>query len=128
MIFALTGCRRTTDTVSSSEGIAAAPSSNTDTKIINLLYSYSDTFNPYTASTDANRNLTTLLYDPLVKTDNSFKTVYALASSAQTVEKVCTVKLRDALSLTAAPLPQMMLFIRTILQKTVRFTHIIFMK
>lgn len=96
LIFALAGCRRTTDTVSSSEGIAAAPSSNTDTKIINLLYSYSDTFNPYTASTDANRNLTTLLYDPLVKTDNSFKTVYALASSAQTVEKVCTVKLRDA--------------------------------
>ena len=37
---------------------------------INLLYCKSDSFNPYTAVSNINRDLSNLLFEPLVKTDN----------------------------------------------------------
>ncbi len=66
-------------------------------KTINLLYSYGDTFNPYTAVTSSNRQLSLLLFDPLVKIDNEFNVSYCLASSVELEGKVCTVKLRSAM-------------------------------
>lgn len=97
MLLVFAGCRNVTDTNSSSENIAVAPSQSTeDGKAVSLLYSYGDTFNPYTATTAANRQLSRLLYDSLIKTDNNFEAVYVLAESVQTVDKICTVKLRDA--------------------------------
>ena len=44
-------------------------------KTVSLLYSYSDSFNPYTAKTAANREISSLLYDSLIKTDNNFSHV-----------------------------------------------------
>ncbi len=61
-----------------------------------LLYSAADTFNPYTAKTEINRQLCKLLYEPLVKTDNEFNLVYSLASSVEIIKDVCTVKLKNA--------------------------------
>lgn len=96
MFLTFTGCQNATDANSSSGNITVAPSLSADTKTISLLYSYSDSFNPYTAKTAANREISSLLYDSLIKTDNNFEPVYVLALSAETVETTCTVKLRDA--------------------------------
>ena len=63
---------------------------------ISLLYYSGDSFNPYTAKTEHNREVSRLIYDPLIKYDNSFKPVYCLAKSAELKGKVCTVKLKSA--------------------------------
>ena len=96
-MFCLASCRQNQDVLSSSE-IGLTPTDvNTDgKKDISLLYSYSDTLDPYTATTSANRQLALLLYDCLVKTDNNFNAHYILAQSVETVDKICTVKLREA--------------------------------
>lgn len=96
MLWGFAGCRNVTDTGSSSENIGVVPSISTDGNTVSLLYSYSDSFNPYTAKTAANREISSLLYDSLIKTDNNFEPIYVLALSAETVDKTCTVKLRDA--------------------------------
>lgn len=97
IMFCLASCRQNQDVLSSSE-IGLTPTDvNTDgKKDISLLYSYSDTLDPYTATTSANRQLALLLYDCLVKTDNNFNAHYILAQSVETVDKICTVKLREA--------------------------------
>lgn len=62
---------------------------------ITLLYSASDSFNPYETKTDVNRQLCMLLYEPLVKLDNEFNAVYSIAQSVDISGKVCTVKIKD---------------------------------
>ncbi len=62
---------------------------------LRLLYSYGDSFNPYTASTDLNRNLCTLLYDPLFKVDNNFNCEYYLAQSGSIEGSTATVTLNQ---------------------------------
>lgn len=97
IIFSFSGCRQNADTYSSSEGEhlnTTAGGANKNS--ISLLYSYGDTFNPYTATTSANREIAGLLYDSLIKTDNNFDAICVLALSAQTEGKECTVRLRDA--------------------------------
>ena len=68
-----------------------------------LLYCASDTLNPYSAGTEINRELCKLIFDPLVKLDNSFAPVYCLAQSAETAGTVCTVTLRDAVFSDGSP-------------------------
>ncbi len=62
--------------------------------LINLLYTKSDSFNPYTAATENNRNLCKLIYEPLIKADNEFKPSLRLANSVNLTEKDCTVTLK----------------------------------
>lgn len=50
---------------------------------VNLAYNSADSFNPYTAATTLNKNLTTLLFDPLVKVDSSLNTVNVLAATSE---------------------------------------------
>lgn len=74
---------------------------------ITLLYSASDTFNPYTAKTAANRQLCSLLYESLVKLDNDFNAVLSIADSVKTEGNNCTVNLKkvtfsDGSSVTAS--------------------------
>lgn len=90
------GCRQNPTNSSSAGDITVTPSISVGKKAVSLLYSYSDSFNPYTAKTAANREISTLLYDSLVKTDNNFEPIYVLAESVETADKVCTVKLRNA--------------------------------
>ncbi len=63
---------------------------------ISLLYSYSDTFDPYTAKTEANREIGMLIYDCLVKTDNAFEPQLGLAESVAVQDTVYTVTLKSA--------------------------------
>lgn len=63
---------------------------------ISLIYSSADSFNPYSAATKYNRELSHLLYDPLIVCDNGFNPVYRLASSAKIEGNTCTVKLKTA--------------------------------
>ena len=82
------------------EGDSSAPE-NTEkpvygTEEISLLYNAGDSFNPYTAGTKCNREVSRLMYDPLLKYDNEFNPVYCLASSASLDGQVCTVKLKTA--------------------------------
>ena len=106
IMLCLVSCKSGNDTVNSSQPDSAVLSENgaENKKSISLLYSYGDAFDPYTAATAANRQLSMLLYDCLVKTDNNFNAVYNLAQSAQTVDRVCTVKLRDAVFTDGTPL------------------------
>ncbi|MBR4910017.1 MAG: hypothetical protein IKZ47_01675 [Clostridia bacterium] len=63
---------------------------------ISLIYCSGDSFNPYTAKTKYNKELSRLIYDPLIKYDNSFEPVYCLAQSAVLSGKTCTVTLKTA--------------------------------
>ena len=95
LIFTLCGCRKNPTDISSGSVINTPMFSN-DSKSANLLYSYGDSFNPYTAKTAFNREISSLLYDSLIKTNNNFEPVYVLAASAEMLDKKCTVKLRNA--------------------------------
>ena len=63
---------------------------------ITLLYSTSDSFNPYESITDQNRRITKLIFEPLVKIDDNFNAVLCLAKEVKTEGTVCTVTLRSA--------------------------------
>ena len=95
LIFCIAGCESATpdnknDSPKPSETLQKNGS-------MQLLYCLSDSFDPYKAVTGINRELCGLLYDPLIKLDNEFEPIYALAKSAVIEEKKCTVTLRDAL-------------------------------
>ncbi len=63
---------------------------------LTLLYSSADSFNPYTLKTDVNRQIVKLIYEPLVKVNNKFEPVNALASSVEVVDNICTVSIKSA--------------------------------
>ncbi len=79
-----------------SENISGVSENKKTVNYMTLLYSAADTFNPYTAKTNINRQLCMLLYEPLVKINNEFEPVYSLAKSVVTKGKKCTVKIRNA--------------------------------
>ncbi len=62
---------------------------------VTLLYSLSDSFNPYEAITDQNRQITKLLFEPLVKIDNEFNAVLCLAKDVKIEGTTCTVTLKN---------------------------------
>ena len=65
-----------------------------EVKTITLLYSTSDSFNPYESITDQNRQIAKLLFEPLVKIDNEFNTVMCLAQDIKNEGTTCTVTLK----------------------------------
>ena len=91
----LSGCRGSTTGTSSDLPIGTESVSSADRDYITLLYSASDTFDPYTATTDSNRQLCKLLYEPLVKLDDEFKVVYCLAEEVVLEGRLCTVTLKN---------------------------------
>ena len=94
LVFGLCSCKQPQENSSAyteSEQISAQNANE-----INLLCSYSDSFSPYTALTDANRRIGLLLFDSLVKVDNDFVAHYCLADSITAEDKVYTVKLKSA--------------------------------
>ncbi len=90
------GCEKTPESISS--GVVAEKTEKQKLRdYITILYSAGDSFNPYTAKTNINRQMMTLLYEPLVSVDNDFKAVYKLAESVTVKGKKCTVKIKEAL-------------------------------
>ena len=77
---------------SSSTQIESSPS-----KKISLLYSASDSLNPYKAETELNRQIGLLIFDSLVKLDSEFQPQYILAKSIEISKKECTITLKNAL-------------------------------
>lgn len=88
-------------------GCGKAPTQNGDTQSgnaenakpvpesISLLYRSNDTLNPYAASSLLNRQLSYLLFDPLVKVDNSYQPKFVLAKDIDYNGKNCTITLND---------------------------------
>lgn len=93
----VTGCGKTAVTLSND--IDETEISNEPTKhrdYLTLLYSSADSFNPYTLKTDVNRQLVKLIYEPLIKVNDRFEPVNALANSVEVKGDVCTVTLKSA--------------------------------
>ena len=66
------------------------------TRKFTLMYCYNDSFNPYSAKTKMNKELSLLMYDPLIKLDENFKPVNYLADSVTVEGSTCTVRLKNA--------------------------------
>lgn len=98
LLFSLTGCKNSVDNSSSlsTDSSKGEESTQKTRNYITLLYSAGDTFNPYTAKTNINKQLSSLLYDSLVKLDNNFKPINSIAKSVKISGKKCVVKLNDA--------------------------------
>ncbi len=94
LIFGLSGCKENPEN-SSSSVFVEGEASNKGKDYITLLYSAADTFNPYTAKTDVNRQLCKLIYEPLIKLDNEFNPVLSIAQSAEVSGNKCVVKIKD---------------------------------
>ncbi len=91
MVFCLTACSGdTTDTPGENGGVQGS-----ENGIVNLAANLADTFNPYTAKTTLNRNLCTLLFDPLVQIDGRLQPVNALADTITPGEKSLVVTLKS---------------------------------
>ena len=95
MLLLLSGCRGNTEGTSSDLPIGTESVSSADRDYITLLYSASDTFDPYTATTDSNRQLCKLIYEPLLKLDDEFNAVYCLAERVELEGRLCTVTLKN---------------------------------
>lgn len=77
---------------------SSLPNKNEPTVIesISLLYRTSDSLNPYTAKSELNQQLSSLLYDPLVKLDTNYQPYFVLAKEITYNKKVCTITLKSA--------------------------------
>lgn len=79
-----------------SDGNASDNNSVTKEEVgIALPFSSTDSLNPYVAVTKVNQELSMLLYDPLIKLDDTFSPVYYLADEINIDKKRVTVTLKD---------------------------------
>jgi len=86
-------CRKEVE--NSSSGIPQITETNKSRDYLTLLYSSADTFNPYTAKTDINRQVCQLIFDPLVSLDSEYNPVYKIAKNVSVGGKTCTVNLNE---------------------------------
>ena len=93
LVFNIVGCNGTVAD-NSSETSSVVESVNRK-NYLTLLYSMSDSFNPYTVKTAINRQLCQLIYEPLVKLNNNFEPIYCIAKEVTVEGAVCTVKLNN---------------------------------
>ena len=71
---------------------------------LTLLYCSNDTINPYKTISKLNAELGLLLFEPLMKVDNQFNAISALADTATVEGTVCTVTLKNVLFSDGSPL------------------------
>ncbi len=63
---------------------------------INIAFNNTDSFNPFLAQTDLNRQVATLVFDPLFFVNDSFTVQSCLATAYKTEGNICTVTLKSA--------------------------------
>lgn len=97
---AFSGCKEGGKGNNSASGAETAENGKND---ISLLYCRSDSFNPYTASTELNRELCKLLYEPLAKTDNNYASHLRLAKTADLNGNECKITLKAAVFSDGSP-------------------------
>jgi len=102
MFLSLSSCKKAQDGNASNEKPLEATTAST--RALRLLYSASDTLNPYTAQTDLNRKLSLLIFDPLVRLNNDFEPQYIIADSVVLENGLCTVKLKNVYFTDGTPL------------------------
>lgn len=93
----LTACKGGSVSTPSNESQGENAQTLQASKSLQLLYCENDTINPYKTINKANAEIAQLIYEPLVKLDNNFKPVFALAKSVDIKNNICTVTLKDAL-------------------------------
>ena len=93
LLFSFTSCNN--NGKSKTKNKRAEKTTSVNIGSINLLYNKSDSFNPYTAVTGNNRNLCSLIFESLIKTDNNFNPILKLASDVDLDGEKCTVTLID---------------------------------
>ncbi len=102
MLLSAMGCGSEND----SSGNTSSSAPNTEpqvTKSLTLLYSASDSLNPYKAETLINRRLSTLIFDPLVKMDANLQPQFILAKEVAFSGKDCVITLNTALFSDSSP-------------------------
>ncbi len=101
IVFSLSGCfdysyiDETVDSITTTDENAQVAS--TDNININLPYITSDSLNPFTAKTEINRNLSTLIYDSLFNVENDFRYTALMAESYSLRNDELIVKLKTNL-------------------------------
>ncbi len=95
-LFMLTACKGGSQNTPLDELDSETSQSPQSKQILQLLYCENDTINPYKTINKINVEIAQLIYEPLVKLDNNFNPVFALAKSVDIKEKTCTVTLKDA--------------------------------
>ena len=95
MLFSAVGCGSDGD---GTDNISSVQSGSTETteRSLSLLYSSSDSLDPYKAQTLLNRQLSSLMYDPLVKLDSKLQPHFCLARSVELDGKDCIITLNNA--------------------------------
>lgn len=101
LLITVTGCKNNDGNLRDDGGEISANKS--DLSNFDLLYCTKDSFDPYTCKTKQNFELSHLLFDPLVKTDNEFNPVNALANTVTLEDKSCIVTLKTAFFTDGSP-------------------------
>lgn len=71
---------------------------------VSLFYCAKDSLNPYTATTEFNIKLHTLMYDSLIRLDAEFQPQNIIAESVEVSGKTCTVTLKNIVFSDGSPL------------------------
>ncbi len=90
-VFALSSCQKADTSGKSSDSKNAVRGTASE---FDLLYCSKDTFDPYSCKTKQNFELSYLLFDPLVKLNNEYKSEYCLAQSVTLEGDRCSVVLK----------------------------------
>lgn len=94
MLFSAVGCGSDDDGTDNTSSVQSGNAETTE-KSLSLLYSSSDSLDPYKAETLLNRQLSLLMYDPLVKLDSKFQPHFCLAKSVELDGKTCIITLNN---------------------------------
>lgn len=124
LLLGLAGCGKTPE----KNGPTPAPNSTENEEkgsTLRLLYCANDTLNPYKTISKLNFELSSLMFDPLIKLDNSLGEVFVLAKSVKNEDSVCTVTLSNALFSDGTPLTaEDVIFSFNLARESERYSHL----
>ncbi len=95
---------RTTEPDDTAASVQPVSGENTVRRMVTLPYTAADSLNPFQTKSTINRDIDTLLYDSLVRLDETFAPVYALASTVTQNGLTLTVTVRDDVRFTSGEL------------------------